>query len=133
MTDDEPNAAVSTLEKITTFVSALLIVGLFGVLVWDVVHPNTEPALTAHPGAIAIVAGAYRAPVAVRNAGDESAKSVVVHLELVALDSVLAESDITIDWLPGNSSRDIVGLFSRPETAVKPTAVRAEVRGYATP
>jgi uncharacterized protein (TIGR02588 family) len=80
-----------------------------------------------------LVAGSYHAPVTVKNSGDESAKAVIVHMELVASDSVLAESDVTIDWLPGNSSRDVVGVFARSASGPQPTGVRAEVHGYATP
>jgi Protein of unknown function (DUF2393). len=71
--------------------------------------------------------------VTVRNSGDDAAKRVMVHLELVASDSVLAQSDLTIDWLPGNTSKDVVGLFTRPPAAPRPTGVRAEVRGYEAP
>jgi uncharacterized protein (TIGR02588 family) len=130
---DMESQPIGTLEKMATAVSGLLIAALLGVLLWDSVHPNTEPSFTTRPGAVAIVSGSYRAGVTVRNSGDESAKAVVVHLELVASDSVLAESDVTIDWLPGNSTREVVGLFAQPSSGQRPTAVRAEVRGYAVP
>src|SRR4051812_40640356 len=91
---------VGPLERVATAVSVLLIVGLLSVLIWDAIHPDTEAAFEARPGRIAMVSGAYRVPVTIRNTGDESSKAVVVHLELVAADSVLAESDVTIDWLP---------------------------------
>jgi uncharacterized protein (TIGR02588 family) len=103
------------------------------VLLWNAAHPNTPAAFAVHPHAIGVVEGSYRAPVTVQNTGDESAKSLVVHLELVAAYSTLAESDVTIDWLPGNSSRDLVGVFARRPTGPAPTAVRAEVRGFVVP
>jgi hypothetical protein len=58
---------------------------------------------------------------------------VVVHLELVAGDSVLAESDLTVDWLPGNSRRRVNGIFRRSPSELRATGVRSEVRGYVTP
>jgi len=121
------------LEMIATAVSALLVCGILGVLIWDAVHPNTRPAFAAHAGRVGISNGAYHVPVSVHNSGDDAAKAVVVHLELVASDSVLAESDLTIDWLPGNTSKEVVGLFARPASAPSPTGVHVEVRGYATP
>jgi uncharacterized protein (TIGR02588 family) len=130
---ESENRPVGTLEKIASTVSALLIAGLLAVLLWDAFHPNTEPSFTTQLGKVALVSGSYHAPVTVKNSGDESAKEVVVHVELLASDSVLAESDVTIDWLPGNSSRKVVGVFSRPASGLQPTGVRAEVHGYATP
>jgi uncharacterized protein (TIGR02588 family) len=121
------------LELVATALSALLVAGILGVLIWDAFHPNAPPAFTTKPGRVAIANGSYRVPVNVRNSGDDAAKAVVVHLQLVASDSVLAESDLTIDWLPGNTSKELVGLFARPASAPMPTGVRAEVRGYVTP
>lgn len=121
------------LEIVATAISALLVAGLLSVLIWDAVHPNTPPAFATHPGRVTMSNGSYRVPVSVRNSGDDAAKAVIVHLELVASDSVLAESDLTIDWLPGNSSKDVVALFARPASSPTPTGVRAEVRGYETP
>jgi uncharacterized protein (TIGR02588 family) len=121
------------LEIVATAISTLLIVALLSVLIWDAFHPNTPPAFATQPGRLAIAGGLYRVPVSVRNSGDDAAKAVIVHLELVASDSVLAESDLTIDWLPGNTSKELVGLFARPASGPTPTGVRAEVRGYATP
>lgn len=121
------------LEIVATAISALLVAGILSVLTWDAVHPNAPPAFATHPGPVVSANGSYRVPVSVRNSGDDAAKAVVVHLELLASDSVLAESDLTIDWLPGNTSKELVGLFARPASAPTPTGVRAEVRGYATP
>lgn len=121
------------LEIVATAISTLLVAALVCVLVWDAFHPNTPPAFTTHPGRVAVTNRAYRVPVRVRNSGDDAAKAVDVHLELMASDSVLAESDLTIDWLPGNTSRELVGLFARPSSGPTPTGVRAEVRGYVTP
>jgi uncharacterized protein (TIGR02588 family) len=121
------------LEHAATAVSGLLVAGLLGVLVWDAVHPNTKPSFATMPSSMVMAGGSYRVPIAVKNNGDEAAKAVAVHLSLVASDSVLAESDITIDWLPGRSSRQIVGLFAPPPSGPQPTGVRAEVRGYAVP
>jgi len=81
-----------------------------------------------------MVSGVYRYPIDVRNAGDEAARSVVVHVELIGSDSTIAESDLTVDWLPGRSSRRIVAVFDRPPSPeLSPDSVTAEVRGYLVP
>jgi uncharacterized protein (TIGR02588 family) len=121
------------LEIVATAISALLIASLLGVLIWDAFQPNAPPAFATHAGRVTSASGAYRVPMTVRNVGDDAAKEVVVHLELVASDSVLTESDITIDWLPGNTNKELVALFARPATGPTPTGVRAEVRGYVRP
>lgn len=121
------------LEIVATALSSLLLAALLGILIRDAVHPHSPPAFATHPGAVAMAGGSYRVPVSVRNSGDDAAKGVVVHLELVASDSVLAQSDLTVDWLPGNTSKEVVGLFTRPPSGPSPTGVRAEVRGYETP
>jgi uncharacterized protein (TIGR02588 family) len=131
--DTDANHRAGPLEIVATAISSLLVIGLLSVLIWDAFDPNTPPAFATEPGRVAMEGGLYRVPVRVRNSGDDAAKEVIVHLELVASDSVLAESDLTIDWLPGNTSKELVGLFARPASGPPPTGVRAEVRGYATP
>ena len=121
------------LEVMATALSALIIASVLSVLIWDAFHPNTPPAFTTEPGRVATALGSYRVPVTVHNSGDDAAKAVVVHVELLAADSVLAESDLTIDWLPGNTSKELVALFARPPSSPPPTGIRAEVRGYVTP
>jgi uncharacterized protein (TIGR02588 family) len=130
---DGAAATVGRLERVATVMSTLLVLGLLSVLIWDAAHPNTQPRFVTHPASMTVASGVFRTPVSVRNLGDDPAKAVVVHVELVAADSVLSETDIVIDWLPGNSSREVVGWFTRRATGPSPTGVRAEVRGYATP
>ena len=72
-------------------------------------------------------------PIEVRNVGDESAKDVVVHVELILADSTLDEADLTVDWLPGRSTRTVVALFARRPDVDGGTTVRITVRGYIEP
>jgi uncharacterized protein (TIGR02588 family) len=132
--DGRQQKPVTLLEKIATGLSALLVCLLIAVLVRDAAHPDTPPRFAVEPGAITLVGRSNRIPVTVRNLGDKSAKSVVVHVALVSArsDSVVAESDVIIDWLPGRSSRDIVGMLT-PSSGSERTNVRVDVRGYAVP
>lgn len=129
---DEQPARAGALEIAATVVSALLILGLLGVLVRDAVQPNLPPAFEVRTDAFQPSGSLYRVPVHVRNTGDESARSVVVHVELTAADTAVSETDITLDWLPGRSSRDAVAVFARKDVQ-SATATRGEVRGYAVP
>jgi uncharacterized protein (TIGR02588 family) len=123
----------SLLEKIATAISVVLVVSLFSVLVFDAFHPNTEPSLAATVGPLRETTLAYRAQITVRNVGDDAAKSVVVHAELRTRDSTLSKTDVTVDWLPGQSSRAVVVLFARAPSLPRPTEIRAEVRGFTVP
>lgn len=132
MSEERQPKSPGALEKIATAISALLIASLLAVLIWDATHPNRSPEFEVTTGQFEPAGSVYRLPVHVSNTGDESAKSVVVHVELVRADTAISESDITIDWLPGRSKRDAIAVFSR-EDATSGAAVRAEVRGYAVP
>jgi len=130
---DDVAKPATLLEKIATAISTLLIVSLLGVLIADAVRPNAEASFATSVGVLHESSGAVRVPITVRNSGDEAAKSVVVHAELVAADSTLGETDLTVDWLPGNSSRDVVALFTPAQPTSRSMSVRAEVRGFAIP
>jgi uncharacterized protein (TIGR02588 family) len=125
---------VTLLEKIATSISALLVALIVVVLIWDAVHPDAPVRLTIDVSPPSIVGSQFEVPVTVHNRGNKSAKDVAVHFELVvaATDSVIAESDLTIDWLPRESSRDVVGLFAR-RSIESPVGARADVRGYVVP
>ena len=124
---------VTLLEKVATTLSALLVAALVVILVRDALRPDAPPGFSVDVGTVAAAGPRFHVPVTVHNLGDKSAKSVVVHLELVIArnDSVAAESDVEIDWLPGQSSRDVMGVFAA--RSGEQTSVRADVRGYAVP
>ena len=132
-TDRSEKHRAGTLEIVATAISVLLVAIIVGVLVWDAVHPNTSPSFTAVPGTLTEDGSLYRVPVTIENSGDDAAKAVDVHLELLAADSVLAESDLTVDWVPGKTRKELVSYFARPTSGPPPSGVRAEVRGYVVP
>ena len=83
---------------------------------------------------VSLDGSAYRVPATIHNIGDKSAKDVVVHVELVRADkdSAVAETDITVDWLPGKSSRDVMAVLT-PKKSDSRLRARAEARGYVVP
>lgn len=132
MTDENSPPRVGALEKVATALSALLIAGLLFVLVWDAAHPNAPAAFEVKTDSLTWSGASYRVPVQVRNTGDESARSVIVHVELTMADTTVSETDVTIDWVPGRSTRRAVAIFGRDDARAS-QGVRAEVRGYAVP
>jgi uncharacterized protein (TIGR02588 family) len=123
------------LEKIATAISGIIVLTLLSILVWDAIHTNVPATFAVEVAAPTVVNDAYRAEVTVHNRGDDGAKDVVVHLELAGRDSTLAETDLTVDWLPARSRHRLVGIFPRPRgvAAGDIRGVRAEVHGYSSP
>jgi uncharacterized protein (TIGR02588 family) len=126
----EAKSPPSWLEHVATTVSALLVLGLLAVLGWDATHADRPADFEVHAGRPRLVGHEYRVPISVTNHGDEAAKSVIVHVELRGTDTVFAETDLTLDWLPGRSMRELVGSFSQPVASHQP---HAEVRGFEVP
>jgi uncharacterized protein (TIGR02588 family) len=126
-------APVTLLEKIATTISFLLVAAIIGILVWDAVHPNARPSFKTRIESLERTASTYRATLSVKNVGDDAAKSVQVHAELLPAnaDTAVAEADLEVDWLPGKSERRVVALFANPGSGT--FRVRAEVRGYSVP
>ncbi len=119
------------LEIAATIVSALLVLGVLTVLVWDAVHPNRPATFAVNIDSTKVDAHALRAHLTVRNVGDDAAKSVDVHVALVRPETTLAESDLTIDWIPGNSRKQAVAYF--PSGNARGARIVAEVHGYDVP
>ena len=118
------------LEWVATIVSCLLIAGLAGVLIHDAMKEHTPAAFKVVTGRPDIVGDSYRIPVRVYNTGDAAARTVMVHVEASAPDTVFVETDLTLDWLPGKSSHSVIGYLKRPTA---PHVIRSEVRGYSDP
>jgi uncharacterized protein (TIGR02588 family) len=99
------------LERLATIVSALLVLAVIAVLVWDAAHPDRPPALEASAGAPRMVGRFWHVPISVRNAGDVAVQDVAVSVTLAHPDTTVKDVDIHIDWLPGRSEREIDAVF----------------------
>jgi uncharacterized protein (TIGR02588 family) len=130
-TQEESGKPLTPMERIATIISALLVAFLLSVLVWDAVHPNKPPAFTTRTLKIEQRDSGYRTEVEVANTGDDAAKAVMVHIDILGADTTLAETDLTIDWLPGRSKHTVVGFW--PKVMGKVNGVKSEVRGYSEP
>jgi uncharacterized protein (TIGR02588 family) len=131
----DSKSRLTGLEVGATVLSGLVLLFLLAILVWDAVHPNAPPEFSVQTRTPQLVGDSYRAQVRVSNVGDDAARDVVVHIKLAGRDSTLAETNLTIDWLPGRSSREVVGYFPRPAgiRANEIRGIEAAVNGYTAP
>ena len=117
------------LELIVTWISGVLFLGLLGFLLWDARQPSDPPAFETVIEAREVRGSYGYVTVAVRNVGDEAARSVEVRVTPESGDPA-SEAHFTIDWLPGRSTRRGVAVLSQ---RVDLGRLRAEVAGYAKP
>jgi len=116
------------LELVVTWISGVLFLGLVGFLLWDARQPSDPPSFEAVIEAREQRASQGYVTVAVRNVGDEAARSVEVRVTSESGDP--AEARFTLDWLPGRSTRRGVAVLPG---SVDLGRLRAEVTGYAKP
>ena len=115
------------LELVVTAISGVLFVGILAFLLWDARQPSLPPSFeTAIESRVQQGSSVY-VTVAVRNVGDEAARTVEVR---VRSGEAATEAHFTLDWLPGRSIRRGVAVFPQG-TALD--GLRAEVAGYAKP
>jgi uncharacterized protein (TIGR02588 family) len=128
--EDGPTAAATDwLERIASAVSALLVAGLFALLVWDAVRHHSAAEFTARVGEHRAVGEQHYLAVSVENTGDRAVRDVEVSVTLAAADST-DEATFTIDWLPGKSTRHGMVILPRDPSGGR---VRAAVTGFAEP
>ena len=127
---DRKQGPADWLEKLVTALSAVLLLTILAVLVWDGFHDNTPAAVTAVSAGDGEVRGDSRyVPVTVENAGDEAVRDVAVSVETTAAGEKV-EGEFTLDWLPGKSKREGVAVLPK-ESQGQP--LKATVKGYVIP
>ena len=105
----------NALEWIVFAVSALLIAAVLFILVLEARDMGeTPPLLRVATGAAEETAGAFRIPVSVHNAGDETAEQAEIEVELIGGDGrVVERSQLTIAFVPKRSVREGWVTFHR--------------------
>ena len=117
-------------ERLATITSALLVLGVIAVLVWDAVHPDRPASLDVSTGRPTAVGRHWHVPIVVRNSGDVAVQEVNVSVSLQHPDTTVRDIDIRIDWLPGRSERAIDAVFAVDPSRGKLTA---EVQSFDEP
>lgn len=117
-------------ERVATILSALVVLAVVAVLVWDAVHADRPPALEASSGMPKLIGRYWHVPITVRNEGDVAVQEVGVRVALERPDTAATNIDIRIDWLPGRSEREIDAIFSVDPARGKLTT---QVQSYDAP
>ena len=117
-------------ERLATIISAMLVLGVIAVLVWDAVHPDRPASLDVSTGRPTAVGRHWHVPIVVRNSGDVAVQEVNVSVSLQHPDTTVRDIDIRIDWLPGRSERAIDAVFAVDPSRGKLTA---EVQSFDEP
>ena len=126
----EEKAQPDWLERTATWISALLVLGVVAVLVWDATHADRPPSLDASARAPRAVGHSWHVPITVRNSGDVAVQEVAVTVGLEHPDTTVQDVGIRIDWLPGRSEREVDAVFRVDPSRGK---VSAEVESFDEP
>ena len=118
------------LETAVLAASALLVAASIGVLAWQ--GTRDERPVTLETGVDSVVARGrtHHLHLTVRNDGDRSAADAVIRARLLRDSTVVAESEATIDWVPGRSSASVTLLFEEDPRGLE---IEARVLGFAQP
>jgi uncharacterized protein (TIGR02588 family) len=119
------------LERCVFFLSALLVAGVLGFVVWDIVTSEaTPPDLLITVGTPMRGANGWRVPVLVSNEGGKTAEQVRVAVVWRPGGEVREQAEFNLDYVPRHSRRKGWVTF-----ASEPAAADLDVRslGYADP
>jgi len=113
-------------------VSAVLVVGVLGYLVYDGAGSNGDsPRIAVTLGAPEQQADVYVIPVTIRNTGSHTAEQVAVEVELEGIDGGREVATLELDFLPREGSRrGWVTFRSDPRSA---RTLRARATSYNEP
>ena len=117
------------LELIATWISGALFAAVVAFLIWDALRTSLPPSFETSIEARVQRGSHTYVTVAVRNLGDDAARTVEVRVVAEGSEKG-TEARFTLDWLPGRSTRRGVAVF--PQT-VAVERLRTEVAGYAEP
>ena len=125
-------ADTPALEWIAAGIGLLLTLAILGTIGWEMIagRGDRPPAIEARVERIVPTGSGYVAEIALRNGSPATAAAVQVEGELTKPGGEVVTSSVTLDYVPGESTRH-AGLFFKDD----PHAGRLEVRtlGYAEP
>jgi uncharacterized protein (TIGR02588 family) len=122
---------VPWLEWLAAGIGMLLVLGIFGLIGWQVFNDaTTPPAITVHVENVARVEGGYRVLFQARNNAGEAAAQVEIDGKLSVAGTDPETSRVVLDYIPGHSTRR-GGLFFTRDPRSGTLAVRAA--GFAEP
>jgi uncharacterized protein (TIGR02588 family) len=121
----------STAEWVVAAVSAALVAGVLGFLIYDGVRsPHTPPDVTVEVDSIQTAGPGYLVLFRARNSGRSTAADVVVEGELEADTGRIESSETTIDYVPAEGEQRGGLYFTRDPRGLR---LRLRARGYRDP
>jgi uncharacterized protein (TIGR02588 family) len=121
----------STAEWIVAAVSAALVLGVLGFLIYDGVrHPSTPPDITIEIDSIQPAGPGYLVLVRARNRGRNTAADLIVEGELESDTGRVETSQTTIDYVPAGGLQRAGLYFQRDPRTLK---LRLRAHGYREP
>jgi uncharacterized protein (TIGR02588 family) len=118
------------LETVVLVASGLLVAGAIAVLAFQGARDERPATLETRVDSTVLRGRAHHVHVTVTNEGDRAAAGALVRGSLREGSALVAESEATIDWVPGRSSAGATLLFD-----VDPSRHELDVRvtGFADP
>lgn len=99
------------LERLVSWISALLILCAIAFLIWEGVSGTTPAAFELEISRIRIAGGQYYVSLKVRNTGGASVQNLGLRVDLQEGDQAIATSRTQLAWMPGHSEREAVVIF----------------------
>ena len=131
MTPIKRAPTTSTAEWIVAIVSAALVLGVLGFLIYDGVRsPRTPPGITIEVDSIQNAGPGYLVLFHARNSGHATAAEVVVEGELEADSGRVETSETTLDYVPAEGEQG-GGLYFRHDP--RRSRLRLRAQGYREP
>ncbi|MBM6582845.1 MULTISPECIES: hypothetical protein [Microvirga] len=122
---------VPWLEWAASGIGLFLVLGIFGVIGWQVFNgATTPPEIIVEVDTVAPVEGGYRVLFLARNTAGEAAAQVEIEGTVSKAGADTETSRVVLDYIPGHSERQ-GGLFFTYEPRSGSLAVRAT--GFTTP
>jgi uncharacterized protein (TIGR02588 family) len=122
---------VPWLEWLAVGIGLLLVLGIFGVIGWQLFSgATTPPVITVKVEKVAPVEGGYRVLFRAHNSAGEAAAQVEIEGKVTAAGEDEETSKVILDYVPGHSARQ-GGLFFTRDPHSGSLAVRAT--GFAKP
>ena len=110
--------------------SSLLVAASIGVLAWQGTREDRPLTLETRVDSVVARGRMHHLHLTVRNDGDRPAAAAQLRARLLRDSAVVAESEVTIDWVPGRSSASATLLFEEDPRGL---AIEARVVGFTEP
>ncbi len=123
--------STSTAEWIVAAVSALLVLGVIGFLVYDgLASPQTPPDVRVEVDSIQQAGPGFLVLFRAHNSGNNTAADVIIEGELLADSGRVETSETTLDYVPAGSEQRAGLYFTRDPRSLK---LRLRAHGYRDP